>query len=54
MARNIAIKDLRKFVFISDPQTSPDGSKIAYVHTAVDYENDDYVKHIWVHDASSG
>ena len=47
-------RDLRKFVFISDPQMSPDGSKVAYVHTSIDYEADDYVKHIWLHDVSTG
>lgn len=52
--RNIEIKDLRKFVFISDPQTSPDGSRVAYVQTSVDYENDGYIKHIWLHDVATG
>lgn len=47
-------KDLRKFVFISDPQMSPDGSKVAYVHTTIDYEENDYVKHIWLHDVVTG
>jgi len=47
-------KDLRKFVFISDPQMSPDGSKVAYVHTTIDYEENDYVKHIWLHDVATG
>jgi dipeptidyl aminopeptidase/acylaminoacyl peptidase len=46
-------RDLRRFVFISDPQTSPDGSKIAYVHTSIDYEKNDYVKHIWIHDVDT-
>jgi dipeptidyl aminopeptidase/acylaminoacyl peptidase len=52
--RNIEIKDLRKFVFISDPQTSPDGSRVAYVKTSVDYKDDGYIKHIWVHDVATG
>jgi acylaminoacyl-peptidase len=52
--RNIEIKSLRKFIFISDPQTSPDGLKVAYVHTSVDYENDGYIKHIWLHDVVTG
>lgn len=47
-------KDLRKFVFISDPQMCPDGSKVAYVHTTIDYEENDYVKHIWLHDVVTG
>ena len=52
--RNIEIKDLRKFMFISDPQTSPDGSRVAYVQTSVDYKDDGYIKHIWVHDVATG
>ncbi len=47
-------RDLRRFVFISDPQMSPDGTKVAYVHTSIDYEADDYVKHIWLHDVTTG
>jgi dipeptidyl aminopeptidase/acylaminoacyl peptidase len=46
-------RDLRKFVFISDPQMSPDGSKVAYVHTTIDYKANDYVKHIWLHDVAT-
>ncbi|TRO52458.1 S9 family peptidase [Candidatus Bathyarchaeota archaeon] len=52
--RPVKPRDLRKFVFISDPQTSPDGSKVAYVHTSIDYEKNDYVKHIWIHDIDTG
>ncbi len=47
-------EDLRKFVFISDPQISTDGLKTAYVHTTIDYEENDYVKHIWIHDNRTG
>jgi dipeptidyl aminopeptidase/acylaminoacyl peptidase len=47
-------RDLRKFVFMSDPQMSPDGSKVAYVHTSIDYEKNDYMKHIWIHDVDTG
>lgn len=43
-------QDLRKFVFVSDPQMSPDGSKVAYVHTTINYKENDYEKHIWLHD----
>ena len=52
--RPVKPRDLRKFTFISDPQMSPDGSKVAYVHTTIDYDKNDYVKHIWLHDVSSG
>lgn len=52
--RNIKVEDLRSFVFVSDPQMSPDGNLAAFVHTTVDYKNDDYVKHIWLHDVKTG
>jgi len=52
--RPVRPEDLRKFIFVSDPQMSPDGSKVAYVHTSIDYKENDYVKHIWVHDVVTG
>ena len=52
--RPVKPRDLRRLVFISDPQTSPDGSEVAYVHTSIDYEKNDYVKHIWIHDLDTG
>ena len=52
--RGVQIDDLRKFKFISDPQVNPTGTSVAFVHTAVDYENDDYVKHIWLLDTQTG
>jgi len=51
--RKITIQDLRHFKFISDPQISPDGSKVAFVHTTIDYEQG-YLKHIWMWDAKTG
>ncbi|MFQ6076909.1 MAG: prolyl oligopeptidase family serine peptidase, partial [Candidatus Bathyarchaeia archaeon] len=52
--RKVKVDDLRRFVFVSDPQVSPDGSRVAFVHTRIDYSNDRYVKHIWVWDGESG
>jgi dipeptidyl aminopeptidase/acylaminoacyl peptidase len=52
-SRKIKIEDLRRFVFISDPQISPDGKSIAFVHTKIDYKNDSYIKHIWIWDGST-
>ena len=52
--RPVKPRDLRKFTFISDPQMSPDGSKVAYVHTTIDYGENDYVKHIWLQDVATG
>jgi acylaminoacyl-peptidase len=52
--RKVRVEDLRRFVFVSDPQVSPDGSRVAFVHTKIDYANDGYVKHIWIWDRESG
>jgi dipeptidyl aminopeptidase/acylaminoacyl peptidase len=52
--RKIKVEDLRRFVFISDPQVSPDGDRVAFVHTKIDYPNDGYQKHIWIWDRTIG
>ena len=52
--RKIKIEDLRRFTFVSDPQISPDGSQVAFVHTKIDYPNDGYQKHIWIWDRTTG
>ncbi len=52
--KKVSIEDLRRFKFVSDPQVSPDGEKIAYVHTEINYEADAYERHIWVIDRASG
>ncbi len=52
--RKIKIEDLRRFTFVSDPQVSPDGSQVAFVHTKIDYPNDGYQKHIWIWDRTTG
>jgi dipeptidyl aminopeptidase/acylaminoacyl peptidase len=44
----IEIEDLRNFTFISDPQISPNGEQVAFVHTTIDYDNQKYVKHLWM------
>ncbi|MBN2334170.1 S9 family peptidase [Candidatus Bathyarchaeota archaeon] len=52
--RGVKIEDLRDFVFVSDPQVSPDGRRVAFVYTAIDYGEDDYVKHVWMLDTGTG
>jgi len=54
VSRKVRIDDLRKFTFISDPQISPDGTKVAFVHSAINYEKDDYIKHIWMLHVETG
>ena len=47
------IKDLMRLRMISDPQISPDGRKIAFVHTGIDYDSNDYVSDVWLTDLES-
>ena len=53
-SRSMKIEDLRKFRFISDPQVSPDGGKVAFVISEVNIEKDGYDRHIWMVDVASG
>ncbi len=50
----VEIKDLFKLRMVSDPRLSPDGGRIAFVHTTFDYEKDEYVSDIWMADAKTG
>lgn len=52
--RKIKVEDLRRFKFVSDPRISPDGSKIAFVVSTIDYEDNRYLRSIWLADTGSG
>ena len=52
--RNIKVEDLRAFKFVSDPQISPDGSRIAFVLSEIDHDEDKYLRHIWFAETSTG
>lgn len=52
--RPVKIEDLRRFKFVSDPQVSPDGKKVAFVLSVINYERDAYERHIWVAETSTG
>ena len=45
--RNITEKDLFNFVWIADPQVSPDGSRVAFVRVTVNEKKDGYSTAIW-------
>ena len=52
--RKIKVEDLRRFKFISDPQISPDGSKVAFVVSIINYEENKYKRSIWLAYTESG
>src|SRR5437660_8320737 len=45
--RNITEKDLWDFVWIGDPQVSPDGSRVAFVRVTVNDKREGYSTSIW-------
>jgi dipeptidyl aminopeptidase/acylaminoacyl peptidase len=45
--RNITEKDLFDFVWIGDPQVSPDGSRVAFVRVTVNEKKEGYHTSIW-------
>ncbi len=52
--RSITEKDLFNFVWIGDPQVSPDGSRVAFVRTTVNEKKDGYSTAIWTVSTASG
>jgi len=46
--RNITEKDLFDFVWIGDPQVSPDGAQVAYVRVTANEKKDGYDTAVWV------
>src|SRR5438309_11034878 len=52
--RNITEKDLWDFVWIGDPQVSPDGSRVAFVRVTVNGKKEGYDTSIWSVPAAGG
>src|SRR5215208_7608437 len=52
--RSITEKDLFNFVWIGDPQISPDGSRVAFVRVIVNDKKDGYNTAIWTVATASG
>jgi dipeptidyl aminopeptidase/acylaminoacyl peptidase len=46
--RGITEKDLFKFVWVADPQISPDGSQVAFVRVSIDEKKDQYETTLWI------
>jgi dipeptidyl aminopeptidase/acylaminoacyl peptidase len=52
--RNITEKDLFNFVWVGDPQVSPDGSRVAFVRITVNEKKDGYNTAIWAVSPATG
>ncbi len=46
--RSMTEADILKFVWIADPQMSPDGKQVAYVRVVVNEKTDDYETNLWI------
>jgi dipeptidyl aminopeptidase/acylaminoacyl peptidase len=47
-------EDLLDFVWVTDPQISPDGTRVAFTRVDVDKEADDYRTSVWIVSATGG
>jgi dipeptidyl aminopeptidase/acylaminoacyl peptidase len=52
--RPITETDLFSFVWVSDPQMAPDGSRVAFVRVAVNRQKDQYETSIWIAGTGAG
>src|ERR1700681_4665026 len=52
--RNITEKDLWDFIWIGDPQVSPDGSRVAFVRVTVNEKKEGYNTSIWTVSTTGG
>ena len=52
--RSITEKDLFNFVWIGDPQISPDGARVAFVRVTVNEKKDGYNTAIWTVTTATG
>jgi dipeptidyl aminopeptidase/acylaminoacyl peptidase len=50
----VEITDLDKIKAVSSPRISPDGSKVVFVHTRMDFEKDEYINDLWMADLEYG
>src|SRR5579864_1857772 len=52
--RPITETDIFSFQWIANPQISPDGSRVAYVHVKVNSKHDGYDTALWIIPSSGG
>ncbi len=50
--RAMTPQDITRLTFVSDPQISPDGRRVAFVVTTLSEEKDEYLSNIWVADTA--
>jgi dipeptidyl aminopeptidase/acylaminoacyl peptidase len=54
MKRPMTIDDLLALKWVSDPQISPDGTRVVYVQKVVDRDADTYRSHLWIVPSGGG
>jgi dipeptidyl aminopeptidase/acylaminoacyl peptidase len=54
MTRSITLDDFFAIQHVEDPQLSPDGSRVAYVHLQIDRDSFEYQRSIWVTPVTGG
>jgi dipeptidyl aminopeptidase/acylaminoacyl peptidase len=52
--RGMVPEDLTRIQFVTDPQLSPDGRRIAFVVTSLSEERDEYLANIWIVETTGG
>ncbi len=52
--RGMVPEDLTRILFVTDPQLSPDGRRIAFVVTSLSEERDEYLANIWIVETAGG
>src|SRR5512143_3830688 len=48
LPRRMVEQDLYRFVWVADPQISPDGTRVAFVRVTVDSAADEYRTSLWL------
>jgi len=54
LGRGMVPQDLTRIQFVTDPEVSPDGRRIAFVVTSLSEERDEYLANIWIVDTAGG
>ena len=52
--RPMTAQDITRITWVSDPQISPDGARVAFVATTLSEEKDEYLSQIWMVDTAGG